>query len=147
MRIVGFSKILLGIGLLAIMGCNSPDDRLRVDVSKVDLPAMKIHRYDLDLFNVRPAYLRDDLEKLKPEYRFFLDTDLGDPLKLEQMKSYLGSPRNIGFHAAVQTRFERLNALETDITEAFRHLKYYYPSVTIPTVSYTHLTLPTKRIV
>lgn len=138
MRIFKIFWILSGIWLITATGCISHDDRIRIDVSKVDVPAIKIHRYDLDLFKVRPDHLRQDLEKLKPEYRFFLDTDLNDPSKLQQIKIYLETPRNLDFHAAVQARFKDVTGLETSIREAFRHLKYYYPGVKIPRV-YTYV--------
>jgi hypothetical protein len=137
-RIFRFFWILSGIWLVTDIGCVSHNDRISIDVSKVDVPAVKIHRYDLDLFKVRPGFLRQDLEKLKPGYRFFLDTDLNDSSKIQQIKIYLETPRNIDFHAAVQARFKDVTFLETSIREAFRHVKFYYPGVKIPRV-YTYI--------
>lgn len=78
------------------------------------------------------------LGALKPAYRFFLDTDLGDPAKLLEMKAYLESPRNIGFHKAVDSLYRQIPGLEKEITLAFRHYLYYYPGFKIPRV-YTYI--------
>jgi hypothetical protein len=123
---------------LLISACGSSHNRLTIDVSGVDIPPVKIHRYDLDLFRANPANLRQDLEKLKPGFRFFLDTDLRDSSKLGQMKSYLESPRNLEFHTAVSDRFKDLTTLENELTNAFRHLKFYYPGIKVPRV-YTYI--------
>ena len=105
-----------------------------MDVSKIDLPLVNINRYDLDLFRVDTGRLQQGLESLKPAYRFFLDADLGDPAKLNEMKAYLENARNTGFHAAVADRYRNAGALEIGLTEAFRHFLYYYPGSKIPRV-------------
>ena len=103
-------------------------------MSKITQTEIRIHRYDLDLFRVRPGRLQQDLEALKPSYRFFLDTDLGDAGKLGEMRAYLGNPRTIAFQAAVAGSYADIHLLEYDLTEAFRHFLYYYPGSKIPRV-------------
>ncbi len=126
--------VLWLIGWIMVSGCGSQNDRLLVDVSDIHVPHVKIHRYDLELFQVRHDHLSQDLEKLKPEYRFFLETDLSDPTKLEQMQAYLENRRTREFYAEVRTRFKDVANLENSLTDLFRHLKYYYPDVKIPRV-------------
>jgi len=125
--------VFAAVVILILMGCG-PKNRLNVDVSAVIMPGIIIHRYDLDLFRIDRSDLRQQLEKLKPEYRFFLGTDLGDPGRLNEMKSYLENPRNIDFAAAVAKKYPDLRKIEQDLTEAFRHYRYYYPQAQIPRV-------------
>jgi uncharacterized protein YjaZ len=120
--------------LMIFSGCNHEKQRVDVDVSGVSLAEVKIHRYDVDLFKVNPAHLEEGLESLKPAYRFFLGTDLSDPSKLAEMKAYLESPRNIAFHAAVESQYKQIPALEQDLTLAFKHYLHYYPGAQIPRI-------------
>jgi len=120
--------------LLIISGCGHGKHRLDVDVTKVNLPKLKIHRYDIDLFKVNVAHLQQGLESLKPAYRFFLDTDLADTAKLSDMKAYLENPRNQEFHVAVDSQYKQVVDLEKELTMAFKHYLYYYPGFKIPRV-------------
>jgi len=118
--------------LVTSTGCTNGKHRLDIDVSKVPLEEVKIHRYDLDLFKIDQGHIRQGLESLKPSYRFFLDTDLSDPVKLKEMKDYLENPRNQAFHASVGHQYPQINGIEKDLTLALRHYKYYYPDFKIP---------------
>ena len=84
-------------------GCSGGKRRVDADISGVDLPQMTIRRYDLDLFKANTSRLQQELERLKPAYRFFLGTDLNDTAKLRSMQDYLANPRNQGFFAAVDS--------------------------------------------
>ncbi|MEI7664192.1 MAG: hypothetical protein WCK34_18440, partial [Bacteroidota bacterium] len=77
-----FCLFFFVIGLVALTSCGSGRKRLNIDTSKITIPEIKVHRYDIDLFRIRQSQLQQGLEALKPEYRFFLGTDLGDPGKL-----------------------------------------------------------------
>lgn len=122
----------LWLGILS--GCGYGKHRLDVDVSAIKLDDVKIHRYDLDLFKVDPAQLRQGLEALKPGYRFFLDTDLGDTAKLCDMRSYLENQRNRYFQAAVDSQYKQIPGLEKELALALKHYLYYYPGSEIPRV-------------
>ena len=115
-------------------GCGHGKQRLDVDVSGVSLAEVVIHRYDDALFKVHTGQLQQGLELLKPTYRFFLDTDLGDPAKLSDMQAYLENPRNQGFHAAVDSQYKQITGLEKDLTVALKHYLHYYPGFKIPRI-------------
>jgi len=119
---------------LLVASCSSGDKRLKVDVSDVKIPEVIIHRYDLDLFSMGKGPLQQGLEVLKPSYRFFLDTDLGNPVKLAEMKAYLENPRNVDFYQAVNSAYKDIGDLEKQMTFAFRHYLHYYPDSRLPVV-------------
>lgn len=115
-------------------GCGSGNERINADVSGVNVKDITIHRYDLDLFKLDPDHLMPGLESMKPAYRFFLEADLKDQTRLSELQSYLESPRNIAFHAAVDSQFHDIRFLEKDLTLAFRHVLFYYPNFKVPRV-------------
>lgn len=117
-----------------IAACNSGSDRTRVDVSDLQITPVIIHRYDEALFRVNSANLSQDLMKISSEFPFFLGTDLNDPSNLASMKEYLENPRNQDFSQAVSKKFVSLQQIENDLTDAFRHVKHYYPEFRIPRV-------------
>jgi hypothetical protein len=123
---------------IAISGCNWHKNRLQVDVSGIKIPDVQIHRYDRDLFKLPVTDLKTGLEKIQNEYYFFLGTNLNDSEKLDDMHAYLVNPRNIDFQKACESRYKDLSKVEKDLTEAFRHWKFYFPIVKIPRV-YTYI--------
>jgi hypothetical protein len=132
------SPVLLII-LVILSSCyRQKDKRIHIDVSHIDIPPVRIHRYDIDLFKINKNDLEKGLESIKGEYGYFLGTNISDPKKLEEMKSYLSNERTVEFHAACELKFGNLGNLEKEMTEAFRHFKYYYPEITIPPV-YTYI--------
>lgn len=126
------------IPLLMVVSCHWSSSRLEVDTSAVPLDEITIHRYDQALFAVPQENLVEGLEQIKPSFPFFLDTDLRDTSKLNNLKEYLTNARTVEFYTASQQRFSDLSKLEGDLTEAFRHLLYYYPDAGIPRV-YTYI--------
>ncbi|MFH1296309.1 MAG: hypothetical protein ABIJ04_03440 [Bacteroidota bacterium] len=125
--------------LLMISGsCNWSSSRLQVDVSDIPLDKVEVHRYDRALFSIPLNRLEEGLEQIKPFYLFFLDTDLRDSAKIHNLKEYLTNIRTVEFYHTSQERFPDLSSLESKLTEAFRHLLYYYPDARIPRV-YTYI--------
>ena len=121
-----------------LSGCGNGKGRLDVDVSGVEPGEVKIHRYDVDLFKVNLGQLQRGLESLKPEYRFFLDTDLNDPAKLSDMKAYLENLRNREFQQAVVRQYPQITDIEKELAQGLRHFNYYFPGSKIPRV-YTYI--------
>ncbi len=104
------------------------------DVSETAVPAVTILRYDQDLFAVNPDRLQAELVQLQPSYPVFLDTDLSDTAALASMRAYLLNPGNIALHAAVDSVYPDLSGPESELTEAFRHFRYYFPGIPLPRV-------------
>ena len=126
--------ILISLMVITINGCNWHQDRLKIDVSKVQIPEVKIHRYDQDLFTVSLTDLQAGLQKIQGSYYFFLGTDLSDKKKLDDMRTYLENPRTIDFHKACEIQYKDLSVIEKELTDAFRHWRFYFPDIRIPRV-------------
>ena len=118
--------------LFLLTACGGGGGRLDVNVSDIPDPNIVIHRYDVDLFRVDPANLRTDLEKLKPQYPFFLGADLSDTARLNAMHSYLLNPRNVAFHKSADSVYPDLTGVAKELDGAFRHLQFHYPGAKVP---------------
>jgi len=125
---------VLSVLTVILSSCNWQTDRLKIDVSSIKIPDVSIQRYDQDLFKIPVTDLKNGLTTIQSRYLFFLGTDLNDSTKLADMSGYLMNPRNIDFHKAVQEKFQDLTPIEKDLTEGFRHIKYYFPQIKIPRV-------------
>lgn len=128
----------LFIFLMVIGSCNRSSSRLHVNVSEIQIDRIKVHRYDQALFSIPPDDLEEGLTQIKPLFPFFLNTDLGNSAKINNLKEYLTNIRTREFYTASRDRFSDLSGLEKNLTDAFRHLIYYYPDATIPRV-YTYI--------
>jgi hypothetical protein len=124
---------ILLVFILALGGCGRRNNS-DVDVSGIKCPPVQIWRYDLDLFNANNGQLTGNLRQLQPKYRLFLGDNLDDPSKISALKDYLESPRNQDFIRAVRVKYPELSYLEKDLTEVFKHFKYYFPSFHNPSV-------------
>lgn len=125
--------MLVPVLLLLLSACGSRGKK-DADISAVECPAVKIHRYDLDLFAANNQNLAENLRKMLPEYMLFLGDTPDNPTKLSALREYLDSPRNQDFIKAVRLKYPELKGLEEDLTSAFRHFKYYFPSFHTPQV-------------
>jgi hypothetical protein len=114
--------------------CNWHKERLKVDLSEIKISQVKIHRYDQDLFRIQLNDLKSGLISIQSRYPFFLGTNLDDTAKLSDMRDYLMNPRNIDFYKAVLDKFKDPSQVEKDLTDGFRHVKYYFPGTDLPRV-------------
>ncbi len=122
------------LGSILLSACSSGKKRLNVDVAEVPFHPVVIHRYDLDLFNQSQPDLKTHLQSLQSRYPFFLEGDLNDSVKLARMDSYLSSRVNRDFYLAIREKYPSLESLEQQLTEAFRHVRYYFPDFRPPGV-------------
>jgi len=128
------TRLLFSILILSFLSGCRQGRRVDTEVGKVEVTPVVVQRYDLDLFSVRPDHFAEDLAKLQPRYPFFLGDRLPDTASLQDLRFYLLNPRNQEFYDGVRTRFSDLSGLEGELTEAFRHLKFYFPQQQLPKV-------------
>jgi len=131
-------NIILTAIFVILTGCHRQESRLDLDVSNVTVDPVRIHRYDQALFTISPGRLASELNRLKPGFPFFLGTDLTDTTKLEAMREYLTNTRNQEFYRATEKKYPDMLNVEKELTEAFRHLRYYFPDAPIPRI-YTYI--------
>ena len=129
---------LLPLIILALFSCSRSADRRNSDVSDIKIEKVKIARYEQALFGIDKSNLKTELEKLQPQYPMFLDGDLNDSSNLKRISDYLTDTLLISVFKDCQQRWPDISILESELTEAFRHYKYYYPNKKLPDV-YTYI--------
>lgn len=136
-------KNYIGLSLLAIaliiQACGRKNDPLKeTDVSGVEMKPVSIKRYEQDIFSVNREKLVTELRALKKKYPFFLAGNLEDTLNIIQIKEYLNDSLLNELYDDVSQQYKDVSELESTLTSAFKHIKYYYPAFEPPKV-YTYV--------
>lgn len=130
--------LLFAAVFFSLLQACSPSRR-EVDLRGIDIPPVQIYRYDQALFEIPLDQLSEGLTTIKERFPFFLDTDLQDSAAIQQLYDYLTHIRTREFFAETQRQYPgRLSDLEQELTEAFRHIRYYSPDAVLPRV-YTYI--------
>jgi len=134
------STILFFVIVSSCNKCNKENSNLKVDVSKVEVVDVKIHRYEMALAKVNPKKIKEDLKPLVSEFNFFLNGSLDDPTNLQQIKSFICDPLFTELYNDGMKIYPDLSDVEKELTNAFKHYKFYYPSKAIPKV-FTYISI------
>ncbi len=124
--------VLLLAGLAA---CNSKDKGPDLSGIKVDL---KIERYDRDFFAIDTNFIVPGLNNLDQKYpgltNLFIQQVIGvNPDSVETgVKNFLRVSAKL--YDTINVVFPETGKLQQDFTEAFRHIKYYFPKYELPRV-------------
>ncbi|HEX8376546.1 MAG TPA: gliding motility lipoprotein GldB [Pedobacter sp.] len=127
---------LIGICLFSCL--NKKD----VDVSAIDLE-IKIERFDQEMSSLTPQNFQNQLPALQKKYGFFYQDymegmlSVGDINSLEyhqNLKTVLSSPDYKALKDEVAAKFPDMKKHEEELSEGFKHIKYYYPKQSIPRI-------------
>lgn len=128
--------MFFSIALLAI----SCKDKKDVDVSDIRL-TVEIERFDKDFARLDPDSLQTQVPELKQKYGpFYPDyiqgmLSVGSPLNegyYSNLRTVLLNPDYNALLKAVRQKYPDLKKQEEELTDAFKHVKYYYPQQKIP---------------
>jgi len=132
----------LAFGLLLGMACvfvACQSNKLKVDVSDIDLE-IKIDRFEKKLFDLKNESSLEDLKKTHPRILNLYSEKvigLGSVSDLNYFR-YLNRFLNDSTMNLVANRidsiFPNLDRQEEELTNGFKHLKYYYPNAEIPMI-------------
>jgi len=132
------TSYLLFIIILILVSCNTTTNRVDIDISNININKIEIKRYGKQLFSLDKENLKQELIKLQPEYRIFLDGDLDDTINLIRLEDYISDTMLINVSKDCEKKYPDLNEIETGLTKAIKHYKYYYPDSKVPDV-YTYI--------
>ena len=114
------------IFLLAIL-LFSCDKQSKVEKAVQEIPIeIKVTRFDQEFFESKPT----DLPLLKQKYPYFFDTATPNDYWIEKMNN----PDWRGLYNESQKNYKDFNNEITEIEELFKHIKYYFPQVVVPSV-------------
>lgn len=113
-----------------------------MDVSAIDLD-VKIERFDQELSALTPQNFPTQLPGLQKKYGFFYEDfmegmlsvgSIRSPEYIPNLKTVLSSPDFKALKEEVAAKFPDMAKHEEELTEGFKHIKYYYPKQKIPQI-------------
>jgi gliding motility-associated lipoprotein GldB len=120
-----------------ISGCGSKD---RVDVSKIKLD-IQVERFDQSLSSLNPGNLPQSAPALKEQYGTFYNDfmsrmlgagETSDTSYYKNLRIVFSTPDYQELKSEVAKKYPDLSKTEDELTEAFKHVRYYYPKQKIP---------------
>lgn len=133
---IHINKVFYLLLLLAVVSCDRSRN-LEIDTSDINVN-IEIRRYGEALFSRDPDRL--DIEQIQEwhkDYPFFVDAGV-DSSDLRALVDYLQDPVNKDLYKSVADTYDTIQDLEAELSDYFRHLKYYFPNYQVPTV-YTYI--------
>ncbi len=135
-------NLFFGISVLltVLMFTFSCKNENRYDIPENELPQIniKIKRYGKALFEADTSNLKQELKKLQKRFPVFLAGDLDDTANFNQLYEYVTDTQIIKVYRKTVEVYPDLNDIEKQLSNAFAHLKYYFPGYKIPGV-YTYV--------
>lgn len=133
------TKLLFFLLVTGLVSCNR--NPLKVDISNVNVD-LKISHLDVDLLKLNPDRLEDEVPELKKRYGDFFDIFTyrmigigGDdhPEFYPELKSFISDTmiRNVA-----NVVYEKVDTVlfREELTNAFRHYRYYFPEKPVPEI-------------
>ncbi len=130
--------------LMIISACNSTNHKVKPDISHIQVP-IKIKRFEQALFSIDSTNYQAKIELLKGEYPEFFSLFVGDlmnfgnandPQKRYQdvLLDFVTEPDIKSLYDSTLLKYPDLGGYESEIAEAFRYFKHYYPDHSVPQV-------------
>lgn len=125
--------------LLAFYGCNR-GDKIPLDSIDVDV---KIGRFDKSLFAINLDSINTEVIRLNDEYPKFFNLftegiigigNTDDPSFSSYLKNFITDETVSETYAQVNDAFNDIGWLNTEVTNAFKRFKYYFPDKLVPQV-------------
>lgn len=122
-----------------LFGCTN---NKRINVDNIDV-SIKVERFDQEMSRLDPDNLGSKIPALEKKYGIFYTDyisgmlNLGDPADsgyFSNLRTVLRNPDYKELNKAVQQKFPTLNKTEVELTQAFKHVRYYYPEQKIPRI-------------
>ncbi len=134
--------ILVFFTIIVLMSCSK--ERFKIDTDKVDLN-IKIERFDRDLMTMDTVDIDQSIAKMNEKYEEFFSIFstnvimLGAPESGEmfkhQLKAFLRDSTIREIYNECQRVFADVSDIQTEVTDGFKYIKYYFPDRKIPRVT------------
>lgn len=138
-----FYYCVIVILIISLPSCNLfHKNTKKIDVSAINVD-LEIDRFDEKLFAVDTNNLFQSLNSLRNEDTVFFDfytnqlmrfgiiSDSITPTMLD-MHHFFTNPYVLGLRDSVQEKYANLNDVETELKDALKHFKYYFPTYNTP---------------
>jgi hypothetical protein len=134
-----FNKLFITV-ILAVLLCNCTHNKFDIDISTVNVPAVKFMRFDKDFFAITPQNINVKSKELEKKYGAFYYMFVNGIKRRgmpEDTNSILAFTSNKDMHEAY-TETEKaisdadITKLESDLTNSIKRFKYYFPNKKLP---------------
>ena len=138
------NAIILLISIVFATGCNK--NKLDIDVSSVSAKVELIEFHN-ELFQISPDSIEQNIPYLEKKYGDFFIYFTSSIINIGNTNDknfpnyfykFLTDPIIIDVNTKCNEEFPNLNFLKTELTDAFKHYKYYFPEKNIP-ICYTYI--------
>lgn len=117
--------LILFFVIITVISC---DKKSKAEKAIEETPpvSLKVYRFDKAFFETPP----NELQNLKAEYPFFFPEGTPDEVWTEKMKN----PQWRELYNEVEKKYSDFGKQTSEIEDLFKHIKYYFPTATIPKV-------------
>lgn len=144
---LGMKKCVFAFVLIvsvAVISCKRNLYRVNISSVSVDIEVMRLEE---DLFGDSALPVKERAEMLKGKYGSFLQLfsyvintgEVTNPSWYEYLSVFVHNKMNYEAFGAVRKVYPDIRDIETGLTDAFRHYRYYFPEKIIPSI-YTCIT-------
>ena len=140
MKVIKYFNFIIVLFLISSCGADKMKD---VDVSVVNVD-LKIHRLDKDMFVQKDAEIVKNSLAYSKKYGVFYEryiqellklNSINDPMLESNVELFIRNKDMREVYNTIDKEFSDINWLKKDLTEAFKHYKYYYPDSLIPEIA------------
>jgi len=128
---------IIGTISLLFFGSCKNSKRPEIDLSAITYKDIEIKRYEDALFSIDIDSVRKGLERIRPEFGFFIVEDL-DTFDIISIRNYISDPTLKQTYSDIETIFPNIRKLEYDLNKSLKYLKYHYPKINITSI-YTYI--------
>lgn len=116
---------------------------LDIDVSKVNVPPVKVERLERDMFAMPPDSVNEYTKRMMKKYGHFYtdfvtgfinDAGVMDSTYAAGLKRFITDRDMRNTYDTCEKVYPDMTFLENGLTEAFRHFRYYFPEKPLPKV-------------
>ncbi|MEO8760674.1 MAG: hypothetical protein ABI388_05680 [Bacteroidia bacterium] len=136
-----FKALTITFLVLAFTSCNT--NKLKnVDVSKVQMPDVKLLRLDKDVFTIDPNAFETATQKMSLKYGSFYNDFIFNVINhgeekdsvYKALKNFVSDAMIKDVYNQAQKTFtdKEINTLGNQLTDGFKHLKYHLPQTVLP---------------
>lgn len=111
--------------VIAAISCDKKS-KVEKAIEKTPPVSLKVYRFDKAFFETPP----NELQNLKAEYPFFFPEGTPDEVWIDKMKD----PQWRELYKEVEKKYSDFGKQTSEIEDLFHHIKYYFPTATIPKV-------------
>ncbi len=121
-----------------LTSCGSEDSTFVIDESNLPDVEVNVKRYGKALFELDTSDISVGLQQIKPNFKYFLDSDLTDSNNIKQIYDFVSDTALINIYKKSVEVYPNNEFLNKQLTGAFKYFKYYFPEIKLPEV-YTYI--------